>query len=175
MLMDEQGVALGEQERILSEIEKERAKMVALEATQLKLQEQQAQLQFLQQQAALLDMLRTYNLNPAAILGGVQLGLGADFGAVAEAMTRAMQAILEQADAALGFQHGGAFTVPPGYPNDRYRVGLSSGERVVITPQGFAPAGSVTVTFGDVAINNGMDLAVFKSVVLQTVREASRG
>ena len=31
-------------------------------------------------------------------------------------------------------QHGGSFVVPPGYPNDTFRVGLSSGERVTVTP-----------------------------------------
>jgi len=31
-------------------------------------------------------------------------------------------------------QHGGSFIVPPGFPNDSFRVGLTSGERVTVTP-----------------------------------------
>ena len=34
-----------------------------------------------------------------------------------------------------GYQHGGDFIVPPGYQNDTYRIGVSSGERVVVIPQ----------------------------------------
>ena len=30
---------------------------------------------------------------------------------------------------------GGSFVVPPGYPNDSYRVGLTSGEQVQVTPK----------------------------------------
>lgn len=174
MLLDDQGTALAEQERILAEIEAERTKITDLEATQLELQKQQSQLQFLQQQAQLLELLRTYNINPAQVLGGLQLGPNADLQAVAEAMSRAMELILQRANTALGFQHGGAFTVPPGYPNDSYRVGLTSGERVVITPQGFAHAGDVNVNISGVTISNGMQLAEFRAEVVQSVRGALR-
>ena len=175
MLLDDQSTALADQQAILENIEAERERIKALEETSAKLQEQQAQLQFLQQQAQLLDMIRNYNLNPADVLGGLKLGLGADMAAVAEAMTRAMEIILQRANAALGMQHGGAFTVPPGYPRDSFRVGFSSGEHLVVTPRGAAPAiGGINVTFGQVSINNGMDLAIFKALVVQTIRQASR-
>lgn len=32
-------------------------------------------------------------------------------------------------------QHGGAFTVPPGYPNDTFPMRVSSGERVIVIPR----------------------------------------
>lgn len=35
-----------------------------------------------------------------------------------------------------GRQRGGSFTVPSGYSNDRFMIGLSSGERVDVTPAG---------------------------------------
>ncbi len=31
-----------------------------------------------------------------------------------------------------GYQHGGSFVVPSGYPNDSYLMGVSSGERVTV-------------------------------------------
>jgi hypothetical protein len=33
-----------------------------------------------------------------------------------------------------GFQHGGAFTVPSGFPNDSFMMGVSSGEHVTVQP-----------------------------------------
>ena len=34
------------------------------------------------------------------------------------------------------FQPRGDFIVPPGYPNDSYKMGVQSGERVQVTPAG---------------------------------------
>lgn len=34
-----------------------------------------------------------------------------------------------------GFQHGADFVVPPGFPNDTFQMGVSSGERVIVQPQ----------------------------------------
>ena len=34
----------------------------------------------------------------------------------------------------IGFQHGGSFIVPPGFPNDSFLMGVTSGERVDVTP-----------------------------------------
>jgi hypothetical protein len=47
-----------------------------------------------------------------------------------------------------GFQHGtppGGFTVPPGFPNDSFRVGLTSGERLFVKPQGRSGGGGLTI------------------------------
>lgn len=41
-----------------------------------------------------------------------------------------------QGQARRGFASGGSMTVPGGYPNDSYTIGLSSGEKVDVTPEG---------------------------------------
>lgn len=41
---------------------------------------------------------------------------------------------------------GGSFIVPPGYPRDSYRVGLTSGERVSVTPPGAVQTNNSNVT-----------------------------
>lgn len=38
-----------------------------------------------------------------------------------------------------GFAEGGEFTVPQGYPNDSYKIGVQSGEHVSVTPAGQQP------------------------------------
>jgi hypothetical protein len=45
----------------------------------------------------------------------------------------------------------GGFMVPPGYPNDSYRVGLSSGEHVYVSPKGKdnAPVNSFTLNINN--------------------------
>lgn len=63
---------------------------------------QQQDLDFLQKQFDLLDMIKEYGLNPEDILGGLQLGLGADVGALMDAMTRAMQEMIARAEDELG-------------------------------------------------------------------------
>ena len=41
-----------------------------------------------------------------------------------------------------GFQRGANFTVPPGFPGDSFRMGVTTGERVIVIPPGDpAPAG----------------------------------
>ncbi len=46
-----------------------------------------------------------------------------------------------------GLQHGGDFIVPPGYPGDRFTVGVTSGERVTVqTPQQQAEGGLAGTT-----------------------------
>ncbi|MHC4708042.1 MAG: hypothetical protein ACYS8I_13270, partial [Planctomycetota bacterium] len=48
----------------------------------------------------------------------------------------------------VGMQHGtppGGFTVPPGFPNDSFRVGLTSGERLFVKPQGRSGGGGLTI------------------------------
>lgn len=40
------------------------------------------------------------------------------------------------ADTQLGFANGGDFIVPPGYPNDSFQIGVTSGEHVSVAPKG---------------------------------------
>jgi hypothetical protein len=59
-------------------------------------------------------------------------------------------------------QHGGSFTVPPGFPNDSYRMGVSSGERVNVSndSRSFFQGGNVN-------INNGTQLEAFEEMLKQ--------
>lgn len=45
------------------------------------------------------------------------------------------------------FQHGGHFIVPPGYPQDRYKVGLTSGEEVLVVTPGQRQASQINNNF----------------------------
>lgn len=40
------------------------------------------------------------------------------------------------ADTELGLANGGDFIVPPGYPNDSFKIGVTSGEHVSVAPKG---------------------------------------
>lgn len=66
------------------------------------LQEKQQQLGFLQQQYQLLQLIQENGLDAGAILDGLTLGLDADQGGLLDAMTRAMQALIDKANETLG-------------------------------------------------------------------------
>jgi hypothetical protein len=80
----------------------EQAKLNRMERDALQLEKQRQDLAFLQEQAKLLELIREHGLDAAAIMGGIELGIDADVGAIVQAMTAAMQAIVEQAEAELG-------------------------------------------------------------------------
>lgn len=61
-------------------------------------------------------------------------------------------------------QHGGTFTVPPGYPNDSFPVRVSSGERVSVSNDQRNYFGGSTVN-----INNGTQLDAFEEL-LRTIQ-----
>ncbi|NLD42075.1 MAG: phage tail tape measure protein, partial [Chloroflexi bacterium] len=85
---------------------KERARLTGEIAEQeeriLALQKQQEDLAFLQQQMKLLDLIAEHGLDAGDILGGLEMGLDADMGDVIDAMTRAMEAIITEAQSTLG-------------------------------------------------------------------------
>jgi hypothetical protein len=64
----------------------------------LELQKAQQKLQLLEAQMRLLDLIKENKLNKDAILGGIQLGTGADMGGVIEATTRALDEIIGKLD-----------------------------------------------------------------------------
>lgn len=68
------------------------------QADVLALQKAQSDLAFLEQQQKLLDLISEHGLNAKNILGGLELGLGADTQGLVQAMTRAIQAIVDQAN-----------------------------------------------------------------------------
>jgi hypothetical protein len=91
------GVVRTQTER-LRELEEERA---ALAEKEFALKEAQQNLDFLKQQADLVKLVSENGLDLAEILGGVELGIDASEVGILEAMTRAIEGIIEQAQAAL--------------------------------------------------------------------------
>jgi phage-related protein len=61
----------------------------------------QQDMQFLQQQMKMLEMIEEHGLDPAKVLGGLKLGLEASRSDLVGAMTRAMQMIVDAANAKL--------------------------------------------------------------------------
>ena len=62
------------------------------------------------------------------------------------------------------FQHGADFVVPPGYPNDSFRMRVQSGEHVQVTPPGEQPpegAGGGLHIHGDIIIQSELTARVF--------------
>lgn len=49
---------------------------------------------------------------------------------------------------------GADFTVPPGYPNDSFTMGLTSGEDVLVVPPGKKTSRGTTSTYNDYSITN---------------------
>lgn len=86
---------LAEQARLTKEIAANEARMAALRRVE-------QDLGFLQQQAALLELIREHGLDAAEILGGMTLGVEANVADVIEAMTKAMQQVVLAAQAELG-------------------------------------------------------------------------
>ena len=80
----------------------EQRKLTQMEREALALEKQRQDLAFLQEQAKLLELIREHGLDAGAIMSGITLGIDADVGAIVQAMTVAMQAIVEQAEAELG-------------------------------------------------------------------------
>lgn len=80
-----------------------------------KLQEAQANLQYLQQQLDMLNMLAEYGLDAREVLGDIQLGAGADPLALVDAMTATLDAIAGRVNAQIGSMMG--YPLPTGGPD----------------------------------------------------------
>jgi len=209
LLMQSLGRSTAEQDeairrwQILLQYERERTELGEEYAKQqekiLALQKAQSDLKFLQQQAELMDLIRVNGLDAAKVLGGLELGLDADMGAVLEAMTRALQQIIEKAEEELeiaspskvfsrigsqlmqGMAQGidAAMSVP--VDATIQAAGSVIAPMSVVDQWGAAmlrggPGNSgVTVQAGGNTINNGMDEAQFDARVLRSVQRAMRG
>jgi hypothetical protein len=68
----------------------------------LELQKAQDQLNFLKQQSELLDLIKQHGLDANAVLQGLQLGLEADPLQLVQAITRALQMVVQQTEKELG-------------------------------------------------------------------------
>jgi len=84
--------------KLTEEQERRTEELLAAEEKLAALRKQQADLQFLQDQIALLKMLREEGLDVADILGGMALGVDASLPDLIAAMTRALQAMVERAE-----------------------------------------------------------------------------
>jgi hypothetical protein len=137
----------------------------------LKLQEAQADLKFLEQQTKLLDMIKENGLNAGAILGGLELGLDADANGVMQAMTRAVQAMIEQAENELGIASPSKVFAGIGENVTAGLVrGITGGQRMaeaamasIVQPPRFTPtaAGVGLATAGAALPSSGGDIFHF--------------
>jgi hypothetical protein len=84
--------------KLTEEQERRTEELLAAEEKLAALRKQQQDLQFLQDQIALLKMLREEGLDVADILGGMALGVDASLPDLIAAMTRALQAMVERAE-----------------------------------------------------------------------------
>jgi len=108
---------------------------------------------------------------PAAIFTSI-----ASFGAADAAALTGLSTVWTMAESLkLGSKFGmgtppGDFTVPPGYPNDTYRVGLTTGEKVNVTPSSKSSAGNNAGQM--VQVNLGTKMS--KNEVVTLLREVVR-
>ena len=79
-----------------------KAEQIRQEERLLALQKAQADLEFLKQQQQLLKLIADNDLDGEDIMQGLKLGIDADAGDVLQAMTRAIQAVITQAEDELG-------------------------------------------------------------------------
>lgn len=162
------------------------------------LQKAQADLAFLEQQQQLLDMIAEHGLNASNILGGLELGLEADTQGLVQAMTRAIQAIVEQAEAQLGIASPSrVFKEIGGFITGGLAQGIMSTisnpamamesmlnemvqpmqsqaamPSVINQPSTTTISKTAQVQFGDVSVGNDMDMQMLGDFILQKVAEA---
>jgi uncharacterized membrane protein YgcG len=74
---------------------------------------------------------------------------------------------------AVAMQHGGVFTVPPGFPGDTYPMRVSSGERVTVTPAGKAARGGFSVGTINVFPSPGMDEEILAALVISRLQRTA--
>jgi hypothetical protein len=77
----------------------------------------------------LLDLIKENKLNKDAILGGIELGTGADMGGVIEATTRALDAIIGKLDNTVANGGGGGGGDGGGNLNWKRREGIEEGTK----------------------------------------------
>lgn len=119
-----------ESAKIAAELAEQEAKLQAYEQAR-------EQFGFLQQQIEFLEFLDEYGLDKSAYLDGLQMGTDVDIEALLQAMTDAMNDVVNKLNAGIGAQgqHGLDMIVPPGYDADNFMIGTSSGERVIVIPK----------------------------------------
>jgi len=86
---------LEERKNLTNEIAEAEAKLAQIE-------QQRADIKFLQEQIDLLNLIKEYNLEDMDLLKDLEFGLDADVGALLDAMAEAMKAMIRQAELELG-------------------------------------------------------------------------
>ena len=155
-ILEDQGIELQRQANLVAEIAVERAKVEEHEKAILAFEEQQQNLRFLEQQMKLLELIDKYQLDAQEILGGVQLGIGADLTAVMNAMTVAMQEVIQ-------VTQSGVFGA------------AGMGYAAMAPAQVNAPATTATTVnqnFGDVNMGGQMGQAQFAAWMQQNIAAA---
>jgi hypothetical protein len=154
----------------------------AAQARILAIEKQRADLDFLQSQMDLLDLIAEHGLDPAAILGGMELGLDASLEDLLDALTAAMQEIIIAAEGELGisspskeFQRIGEQAMAGMTTGIERMMGLPIAASAIASQQMIDNSRSVTIQAGGNTISNGMDQAAFESGIRRIVTDALRG
>jgi len=148
-----------------AQIAAERQNILATEQAITNLQQSQQGIQYLQQQMDLVEMMRTYGLNPANILGGMTLGLDADPGLLAQAMAAATEGMLQALNLQVMAATPGIVSVPT---SRDFPLGSP-----MLSPVSNTQIDNSTPEFNfNMQISNDMDLNDARGWIVQTVREA---
>lgn len=166
---------------------------VRLEEKLLRMEEQQTRLRFLEQQVALLELITKHGLMGKDILDGMKFGADASAEEVLEAMTRAMEEVIKQAEERLGIQSPSAVFHKIG---QQTMMGMAGGiqemaalpvresaiaSRAVASAPAMMSGGNIdnsrtiTIQAGRNTINNAMEGAMFEERVRRAVTNGIRG
>jgi hypothetical protein len=154
----------------------------AAQEAQARFERAKARLDILNTQLQLVKTLYDLDVDPRPILSEIGLGIDASAEDWVDAMAAAMEALAIAAEENLknflGISSPSQKMIDIGL---QMREGLLQGLGTPI-PNFLAPQGSSTMTtinqeydFSGTVINNGMDAAVFRAMVIQTVRQSMRG
>jgi hypothetical protein len=166
---------------------------IRLEEKLLRMEEQQTRLRFLEQQVALLKMIEEHGLDATDILSGLLIGADASAEDVLDAMTRAMEEVIRQAEERLGIESPSKVFFKIG---QQTMLGMAGGiqemaalpvresaiaSRAVASAPAMMPSGPIdnsrhiTIQAGRNTINNAVEGAMFEERVRRAVTNGVRG
>ncbi len=168
---------------------------VRLQEKLTRMEEQQTRLRFLEQQVALLKLIEKHGLDASDILDGLQLGADASAEEVLDAMTRAMEEVIRQAEERLGIQSPSAAFRKIGQQTMQgmamgiqdlaslpVRQSMLAASATASAPARYAGrdynvtnSRRVTVNSGGNVFNTGMDETGFSARTTRDVSRAMRG
>jgi hypothetical protein len=158
------------------------SELALAEARILEIEQQRADLDFLQTQLDLLDLISEYGLAPAEILGDMELGLDANLEDLLSALSNAMEEIIATVNEGLGIESPSKEFMRIG---EQAMAGLALGiERMMSLPiaasqiatnQMVDNSRSVSLTMPGMVISDNQDMALFEARVRHVVNNAIRG